>query len=60
MEDLVRYQGLHGRGRGGRVHVEIEGFFPHGRQENGVAGLAHVFLSDLQLDGLVGFLQRAE
>ena len=58
---LAGYQRLH-RGGGGAagVHVEIQRLFPHGNQEDHVPGLAEIFLGDLQLDGLVGLLQRAE
>ena len=42
------------------VHVEVEHFLPHRREEDEVALLADVFLRDLELDGLVGFLEPAE
>ena len=40
--------------------IEIESFFPHGDQKHRVASLADVLLRDLEFDGLVGFLERAE
>ena len=60
VERLAGHQGFHGRRALGGVHVEIEHLLPHGDEEDGVAGLAEVLLGDLQFDGLVGFLQRAE
>ena len=42
------------------MHVEIENFFPHRREEAQMTLLAGVFLRDLQLDGFVCFFQPAE
>ena len=42
------------------AQVEIERLFPHRHQEHGVPRLAEVLLRDLQLDRLLGLLQRAE
>ena len=53
--------GLDRRGRAGLdLHVEVERLLPHRHQEDRVAALAEVLLGDLQLDRLVGVLQRAE
>ncbi len=61
LKDLAGDERLH---RGGaprlRVHIEIERLFPHWNEKDGVMRLAEIFLRNLQLDGLIGVLQRAE
>src|SRR5580704_9809915 len=42
------------------MHVEVEDFLPHWREENDVVLLACVFLRDLEFDRFIGFLEAAE
>jgi hypothetical protein len=42
------------------VHVEIERLLTHGNQKDGMPGLSHVLLGDLQFDRLAGLFKLAK